>query len=201
MLISNFIFKSIYNIRSKSVNWRIHYRLTEYSRVYPNKIIGLKNLHLTKMPDFYFDSSDSQMIIDQNVTIRGLGSFVFFNGGRIRLGENTFFNTNCSINSLCKVQIGANCLFGQNVSIYDHNHQFRNKSILIKDQGYTTAPVQIGNNCWIGSNVIILKGVTIGNNCVIGANCIIHNDIPDNSLVYSETSNSQVIKPIHGFIE
>jgi acetyltransferase-like isoleucine patch superfamily enzyme len=92
-----------------------------------------------------------------------------------------------------KITIGENCLFGENVKIYDHNHRFKSTS-LIKDQGYTTAPITIGRNVWVGSDVTILKGVTVGDNSVIGAGCVISENIPANHVVSRQPALS--IEPI-----
>ena len=101
----------------------------------------------------------------------------------IAIGKNCFFNNNCSINCLGNIEIGDDNQFGESVLIYDHNHQFKDKSVLISDQGYTIGPIKIGNNCWIGSHVVILKDVTIGDNVVIGAGCVIHKSVADNSVI------------------
>ena len=97
--------------------------------------------------------------------------------------EKAFFNNYCSINCQESITIGKNCLFGENVKIYDHNHVFSRIDIPFSAQGFKTAPIIIGNNVWIGSNCTILKGVTIGDNVVIGANCLINQNIPSNSIV------------------
>ena len=83
-----------------------------------------------------------------------------------------FFNNYCSVCAQNEICIGDGTIFGENVKIYDHNHVYKDPSVLIKHQGYTSAPIHIGKHCWIGSNVTILKGVTIGDNCVIGAGCV-----------------------------
>ncbi len=109
------------------------------------------------------------------------------NAGEITIGEHVFFNNACSISALGHVKIGDNCLFGENVKIYDHNHIFNLKAGLsIATQGMSVGNVKVGNNCWIGSNCILLKGAKIGDNCVIGAGCIINCEIPSNSLVRSK---------------
>lgn len=82
-----------------------------------------------------------------------------------------------------KITIGEGTIFGENVKIYDHNHCYKDTSIPIKAQGYTSAPIRIGKHCWIASNVTILKGVTIGDNCVIGAGCMIHKDVPEGTVL------------------
>ena len=116
------------------------------------------------------------------------------NTGKISIGNNVFFNHNCSLNCLESIEIGDNCLFGANVKIYDQNHKFKDRK-KISEQGFTTAPVKIGENCWICSNVIILKGVSIGDNCVIGANSLVYKDIPSNSVV--KNKSELLINEIH----
>lgn len=110
-------------------------------------------------------------------------NLIMSKNAKVKIGDYCFFNYNCSIAALDEIEIGDNCLFGENVKIYDHNHKFRNKDILIKNQGYKKRKIIIGDNCWIGSNVMILNNVKIGDNVVIGANCLIYNDIPSNTIV------------------
>lgn len=106
--------------------------------------------------------------------------------GYLEIGQGCFFNNDCSINVMGKIIIGDNCIFGENVKLYDHNHIFNKTNELIKNQGMKIGKIEIGNNCWIGSNVTILKDVIIGNNVVIGANCLINENIPSNSIVKSK---------------
>ena len=108
--------------------------------------------------------------------------FVLIAEGRLKIGNGCFFNNNCSVNSLESVEIGDNCIFGENVHIYDHNHNYIGNS-LISEAGFKTSPVRIGNNVWVSSNAVILKGVTIGDNSVIGAGVIVYKDVPSNSLL------------------
>lgn len=114
--------------------------------------------------------------------------------GGVKIGGHCFFNNYCTLASRVSITIGDGTLFGENVKVYDHNHCYKDTSIPIKDQGYTSAPITIGKHCWIGSNVVILKGVTIGDNCVIGAGCIIYKDVPDNSVVINQ--QNLFVKPV-----
>lgn len=106
--------------------------------------------------------------------------------GFINIGKNCFFNNYCSITARKKVTIGNDCIFGENVKIYDHNHKYSEKNKLIREQGFTAESVIIENNCWIGSNVTILKGVRIGSGSVVGAGVVVYSDIPDNSVIISK---------------
>lgn len=112
------------------------------------------------------------------------GFFIAVEGrGKITIGNGCFFNNYCSIISRMSVRIGDGSIFGENVKIYDHNHNYKDVLIPIKDQGYNEAPVSIGKHCWICSNVVVLKGVTIGDNSVVGAGTIVTKDVPANSVV------------------
>ena len=108
--------------------------------------------------------------------------------GKILIGNNCFFNNNCSINSMKKIQIGNDCIIGENVCFYDHNHEYKLNTNLIRKQGYNKKEIKIGNNCWIGSNVIILAGINIGNNVVIAAGTIVSKSIDDNCIVMNKSN-------------
>jgi acetyltransferase-like isoleucine patch superfamily enzyme len=145
------------------------------------------NIHTTGIQVFgrgfgiYAEDEDINIFLG-NIRVRDNFKIQIGKGAVVIINDGVFFNNNCSINSLGKVEIGKNSIFGENVKIYDHNHKFK-ESKLIKEQGYSIKNVQIGENCWIGSNVTILHGVTIGDNVVIGANCLIYKSIESNKLI------------------
>lgn len=105
------------------------------------------------------------------------------NGGVLEIGENCFFNNDCSITCFGKISIGDNSIFGENVKIYDQNHRFSENKKIFSEQGYSIGEVHIGKNCWIGSNVVILKGTRIGDNCVIGAGVVLSGEIKSNTII------------------
>lgn len=109
---------------------------------------------------------------------------------RIIIGSGCFFNNDCSLNCRKSIEIDNNCIFGENVKIYDHNHGFKEIDILIKKQEYTSKGIVIGDNCWIGSNVVILAGTTVGSGSIIGAGTVVYDEIPVNTIV---TSNRTLI--------
>lgn len=113
-------------------------------------------------------------------------------GGRIVIGKDVFFNHYCSLYAMNEITIGEGTIFGENVKIYDHNHCYKETSLPIKAQGYTSAPIRIGKHCWIASNVTILKGVTIGDNCIIGAGCVIYKDVPEDSVIINRQELRQL---------
>jgi acetyltransferase-like isoleucine patch superfamily enzyme len=131
----------------------------------------------------FFDTTGSSISIGENVQLRDHCQLRSGRNGILKIGNNVFFNNSCSINCLSLIEIGNDCQFGEAVRMYDVNHEYRDVTKLISEQGYTDGKIIIGNNCWIGSNVTILKGVIIGDNVVIGANCLVHQSIPSNTVV------------------
>lgn len=130
------------------------------------------------------------------VTWRRNFSLVIGPKAYIKIGNNSFFNHECTLDATTGIEIGEGTLFGENVKVYDHNHRFNDFDKLIKEQGYSSKKIVIGNHCWVGSNTVILKGVHIGDNCVIGAGCIISTDIPKNTIVKVDNSNLVKIRII-----
>jgi len=129
------------------------------------------------------DLTQTSICVKKNFRARDNFNITMGHNGSLQIGEHCFFNNNCSINCLGKIEIGNNNQFGEVVLMYDHNHIFPDNQQLISNQGYSIGEIKIGNNCWVGSNVVILKDVVIGDNVVIGAGCIIYKSIPSNSVV------------------
>ena len=121
--------------------------------------------------------------IGKKVGIKKNVKFMIGDKANLMIGNGVFFNNGCSINCLKNISIGENSILGENVKIYDHNHKYRDRNKLIKEQGFNIGNVCIGSNCWIGSNVTILNNVSIGDNVIIGANCLIYESIPSNKIV------------------
>lgn len=123
----------------------------------------------------------ARLQLGRNIQLESMCDIKVCGNGFLKIGDLSYFNHFCMISCHERIEIGANCMFGPGVRIFDNNHKFA-RSFGVSSK-LSTAPIKIGNNCWLASNVIILKGVTIGDNCVIGAGCIINKDIPANSLV------------------
>jgi acetyltransferase-like isoleucine patch superfamily enzyme len=115
------------------------------------------------------------------------GCNFFSDGGRITIGDGTFFNNYCSVNSRYRVVIGCNSLLGEGVKIYDHNHKINVDNTVSKTE-FVTSSVIIGDDCWIGSNSIILPGVEICNNVTIGAGTVVTKSIVEAG-VYVSSGN------------
>lgn len=117
------------------------------------------------------------------------GSILNANGGVIKIGTNVFFNRNVSINAREEVIIGNSVLIGEDVKLYDHDHDFRFNAENIANH-FIREPIHIGDNVWIGCNVIILRGVRIGNNCIIGAGCVVTKDVPSDTVLIQKREST-----------
>lgn len=140
--------------------------------------------------------SSRNLSIGKHTTWRRNFLLMIESGGKVLIGDNCFFNNNCTIGANRQVKIGEGTIFGENVKIYDHNHKFANLKVGIKEQGFSNGTVSIGSHCWIGSNVCILKNADIGDNCVIGAGCIITGKIRNNTIVKVNTENQYLVEKI-----
>lgn len=110
------------------------------------------------------------------------------------IGNNTFFNSGCSLNSLNSITVGNDCIFGENVKVYDHNHVFSLENVPYRKSGFTTGSISIGNDVWVCANVVICKGVSIGDGSVIGAGCVVRADVPANSILMSDGSFTPIVR-------
>lgn len=98
----------------------------------------------------------------------------------LTIGDNCFFNHNCSLTSAEHIEIGNNCMFANNLVVVDHDHDRENGKISEK---LITAPVKIGNNVWCGANVTILKGVTIGDGAIVAAGAVVTRNVEAHTVV------------------
>jgi len=104
----------------------------------------------------------------------------------IQIGDRVFFSKDCMIVARAEIRIGSKCMFGEQVSIFDHNHRHDQRGISFRDQGYDCEAVKIGNNVWVGAKVFIAAGVTIGDNVIVGAGAVITKDIPSNTIAFTK---------------
>ncbi|MBK7649298.1 MAG: acyltransferase [Betaproteobacteria bacterium] len=91
-------------------------------------------------------------------------------GGILNVGEGVFFNRNCTVVTHENIFIGAHCMFGSGVCIFDSDHAFDRLDIPFSEQGYKRTAVSLGENVWIGANTVITRGTQICRNVVVGAN-------------------------------
>ncbi len=98
-------------------------------------------------------------------------------GSNIYLGRNVYFNFNCVVLDVARVDIGDGTMFGPNVQIYTATHPI---DIETRRTGLEMGkPISIGSEVWVGGSAIINPGVHIGSRSVIGAGSVVTRDIPE----------------------
>jgi len=114
---------------------------------------------------------------------------------QIFIGENTTFFSRVLLSGA--ISIGADCLFGQNISVMSGMHIIADRRpIRIQDAEYLREhgcspckPVIIGDDCWIGANAVILPGVTLAKGCVVGAGAVVTKSFKEYSVVGGVPAN------------
>lgn len=140
---------------------------------------------------------NSKIILANKVRAHSRTKLKAINGGIIQIGEDVAFNNGCSVYAMNSIIIEKGTMFGPNVLIYDHDHDYKSENG-IRDGKFKIGEVKIGKNVWVGANTIILKDTAIGDNCVIGAGSVIKGDFPANSLILQKrnTDCTEIIKKI-----
>ena len=67
--------------------------------------------------------------------------------------------------------------------IFTQNHNFGDRTKLIREQGATRKPVIIEDDVWIGARVILLPGVTMGRGSVVAAGAVVTKSFPPFSII------------------
>ena len=120
--------------------------------------------------------------LGKNTCIECTGSLQHLGKG-VTIGNGTTFGNDCFFGAAGGIKIGDDVMAGQYIRFHSENHNFKDHSLLIKDQGVTHQGIEIGNNCWIGAGAVFLDGAKLGNGCVVAANAVVTKQFPDNSIV------------------
>lgn len=122
----------------------------------------------------------SNIVLDDGVTVRPYTQ-IWSGGGTVRIGNGSEIGERCRISIANSLEIGEKVLLSPNVYITDCDHEYRNISVPVIDQGIAQKgqTVSIGYGSYIGINAVIVGNVKIGKHCVIGANSVVTKDVPD----------------------
>lgn len=113
-------------------------------------------------------------------------------GYNIALGEKVFFNFDCVVLDVMRVEIGDNVLFGPAVQVYTATHPM--SAAERRTWRELARPVTIGSDVWVGGGAIICPGVTIGDRTVIGAGSVVTRPIPSD--VFAAGNPCRVVRPL-----
>ncbi len=104
-------------------------------------------------------------------------------GVGLKMGNNSAVGDFTHFGATGGLEIGNDVIMGSNVSFHSENHNFANKTKLIREQGVNSKGIKIGNNVWVGAKVTFLDGCQVGNNTVVAAGAVVNDVFPDNSII------------------
>ena len=122
------------------------------------------------------------VVIGENTIIECTGSLQQIGKG-LEIGNNTSFSNNCFFGCAGGIKIGNDVIVGQYVRFHSENHEYCDKSKLIRQQGVIHQGIKIGNNCWIGSGAVFLDGAEVGDGCVVAANAVVNKKFEKNKVI------------------
>jgi maltose O-acetyltransferase len=112
-------------------------------------------------------------------------SVQFDYGCNTYIGDNCYFNFNCTFLDCAEIRIGNNAFIGPNVSFLTPIHPLlaRERNVQVDENGQNymmeyCKPITVEDNVWFGGGVTVTPGVTIGHDSVIGAGSVVTKDIP-----------------------
>ena len=134
-------------------------------------------------PRVLFRITDGAGIVIGSGSHVGRDTVLVAKRGSICIGENSFVGHGCTVVANSTIQIGADCLIGEFVTIRDQNHGIEYSDVPFSKQEMVSSPISIGSNVWIGAKSTVIAGVTIGPNSVVAANAVVTKDVPSWTVV------------------
>lgn len=121
-------------------------------------------------------------VIGEKTRIECTGALNLLGKGVV-IGDRTTFGSDCFFGGAGGIVVGEDVVAGQFIRFHSENHNYKNKDLLIKNQGVTHEGIVIGNNCWIGAGAVFLDGAKLGDGCVVAANAVVTKKYPSNVVI------------------
>ncbi len=118
-------------------------------------------------------------VIDSFVKFKPAGG-----SGDVEMGHHTVLNAGCVLYTGNGIVIGNHVSVAANCVFAPVNHAFRDRSILIQQQGFEVGKggIVVEDDVWIGAGCILLDGTILRRGCVIGAMSLVRGEIPAYSI-------------------
>jgi acetyltransferase-like isoleucine patch superfamily enzyme len=120
--------------------------------------------------------------IGRDVHICRLVEFSVPGHAELIIGDGAFIGRGTVIGAQRRINIGANVLIAEYVSIHDNNHKTLDLNLPIRCQGFEAEHLEIGDDCWIGARAVLVKGAGMGRRCVLGAGTVLTKKLADNTV-------------------
>lgn len=131
---------------------------------------------ISALADIEESIKGSKIVIMENVRIDSFVKIKPSGGmGDLIIGSDSAINSGCVIYTGNGITIGKSVAIAANCTLAPTNHEYQNKDIPIRLQGFKKSKggIIIEDDVWIGANCVILDGTYIEKGCVIGAGSLI----------------------------
>jgi len=121
----------------------------------------------------------ARSMIDSFVKIKPAGG-----SGEVIIGEGVAINSGCVIYTGNGVRIGDASMLAANCTLAPTNHEFKDVTRRIRDQGFqpSRGGIVIGQDVWLGANVVVLDGAVVGDGCVVAAGSVVRGELEPYSI-------------------
>jgi virginiamycin A acetyltransferase len=122
---------------------------------------------------------EAGVVVDSFVKIKPAGG-----DGDVVVGKNSIINSGCVIYTGNGVVIGANVAIAANCVFASVNHEYQDRTRLIREQrfGLSKGGIVIEDDVWVGAGCVLLDGTILRQGCVIGAMSLVRGEIPPYSV-------------------
>jgi virginiamycin A acetyltransferase len=119
------------------------------------------------------------VMIDAFVKIKPAGG-----SGDVIIGAGSYINSGCVLYTGHGIRIGSNVLIAANCTLAPTNHEIRDRSRLIREQGFSPSRggIVIEDDVWVGANSVLLDGAILRRGCVVGAGSVVREELPEYSI-------------------
>ncbi len=118
-------------------------------------------------------------VIDSFVKIKPAGG-----SGDVVIGERVTINSGCVIYTGNGLRIGNDVAIAANCVFAPVNHEYRDRSQLIRAQRFAESRggIVIEDDVWIGAACVFLDGAIVRKGAVIGAMSLVRGELPEYSI-------------------
>jgi acetyltransferase-like isoleucine patch superfamily enzyme len=140
---------------------------------------------ISKLADIEDSTRGTRIIVEDGVMIDAFVKIKPAGGnGDVIIGAGSYINSGCVLYTGHGIRIGNNVLIAANCTLAPTNHEIRDRSRLIREQGFSPSRggIVIEDDVWVGANSVLLDGAILRRGCVVGAGSVVRDELPEYSI-------------------